>query len=173
VSGRAVQGAYGIGPLKHKDHGFESRLRPRLSALCCPLQVQALRYLDSLYKDSCQNVNCSQFKLILNRNSAEGLICVTYNNSVVRQSSFSWFIMQQPPIQLVPGALSLGVKRPGCEADYSPPYSARKRTPGATPPLPQYVFMAWYLVKRRDNFTFTFTFYICLHNMTTFLLSRV
>jgi hypothetical protein len=25
---------------------------------------------------------------------------------------------------------------------------------GAIPPLPQYVFMAWYLVKHRDNFTF-------------------
>jgi hypothetical protein len=30
----------------------------------------------------------------------------------------------QPPIQLVPGSLSLGVKRPGCEADHSPPSSA-------------------------------------------------
>jgi hypothetical protein len=29
----------------------------------------------------------------------------------------------QPPIQLVPGALSPGVKRPGCEADHSPPTS--------------------------------------------------
>jgi hypothetical protein len=28
---------------------------------------------------------------------------------------------------------------------------------GALPPLPQYVFMAWCLVKHRDNFTFTFT----------------
>jgi hypothetical protein len=28
---------------------------------------------------------------------------------------------------------------------------------GAIPPLPQYVFMAWCLVKHRDNFTF-FTF---------------
>jgi hypothetical protein len=28
---------------------------------------------------------------------------------------------------------------------------------GAISPLPQYVFMAWCLVKRRDNFTFTFT----------------
>jgi hypothetical protein len=27
----------------------------------------------------------------------------------------------QPPIQWVPGALSLGVKRPGREADHSPP----------------------------------------------------
>jgi hypothetical protein len=30
----------------------------------------------------------------------------------------------QPPIQWVPGALSLGVKRPGREADWSPPCSA-------------------------------------------------
>jgi hypothetical protein len=27
---------------------------------------------------------------------------------------------------------------------------------GPIPPLPQYVFMAWCLVKHRDNFTFTF-----------------
>jgi len=30
----------------------------------------------------------------------------------------------QPPIQWVPGVLSLGVKRPGREADHSPPSSA-------------------------------------------------
>jgi hypothetical protein len=30
----------------------------------------------------------------------------------------------QPPIQWVPGALSLGVKRSGREADHSPPSSA-------------------------------------------------
>jgi hypothetical protein len=30
----------------------------------------------------------------------------------------------QPPIQWVPGAVSLGVKRPGREADHSPPSSA-------------------------------------------------
>jgi hypothetical protein len=30
----------------------------------------------------------------------------------------------QPPIQCVPGSLSLGVKRPGLEADHSPPSSA-------------------------------------------------
>jgi hypothetical protein len=32
----------------------------------------------------------------------------------------------------------------------------RSRMSGDVPPLPQYVFMAWCLVKRRDNFTFTF-----------------
>jgi hypothetical protein len=31
----------------------------------------------------------------------------------------------QPPIQWVPGALSLGLKRPGHEADHSPPSSAK------------------------------------------------
>jgi hypothetical protein len=30
-----------------------------------------------------------------------------------------------PPIQWVPGALSLGVKRPGREADHLPPSSAK------------------------------------------------
>jgi hypothetical protein len=30
----------------------------------------------------------------------------------------------QPPVQWVPGALSLGVKQLGCEADHSPPSSA-------------------------------------------------
>jgi hypothetical protein len=31
----------------------------------------------------------------------------------------------QPPIQWVPGAVSLGVKQLGYEADHSPPYSAK------------------------------------------------
>jgi hypothetical protein len=30
---------------------------------------------------------------------------------------------------------------------------------GAIPPISQYVFMVWCLVKHRDNFTFTFTSY--------------
>jgi hypothetical protein len=53
----------------------------------------------------------------------------------------------QPPIQWVPGDLSLGVKRPGREA---------------IPPLPQYAFMAWCLVKHRGNFTF---FYLTTINI--------
>jgi hypothetical protein len=32
----------------------------------------------------------------------------------------------------------------------------RLRMPGAIPPLPQYIFMAWCLVKQRDNFIFSF-----------------
>jgi hypothetical protein len=34
----------------------------------------------------------------------------------------------QPPIQWVPGALSLGVKRRGCEADHSPPSTAEVKS---------------------------------------------
>jgi len=32
---------------------------------------------------------------------------------------------------------------------------------GAITPLPKYVFMAWCLVKHRDNFTFIIMLYIC------------
>jgi hypothetical protein len=54
----------------------------------------------------------------------------------------------QPPIQWVPGALSQGIKRPGREADHSPPSSARcQRMTGAVPPFLQYAFMAWCSVK--------------------------
>jgi hypothetical protein len=63
----------------------------------------------------------------------------------------------QPPIQWVrvPGALSLGVKRPRSEADQSPPSSAEVKNAWSYNSTPQYVFMEWCLVKHRDNFTFT------------------
>jgi hypothetical protein len=52
----------------------------------------------------------------------------------------------QPPIQWVPGALSLGVKRLGREADHSPPSSAEVKNAWSCTPTPQYVFMAWRLI---------------------------
>jgi hypothetical protein len=42
----------------------------------------------------------------------------------------------QPPIQLVPGAISPGVKQPGRKADHSPPSSAEVNNGGDIPPLP-------------------------------------
>jgi hypothetical protein len=42
----------------------------------------------------------------------------------------------------------------------------RSRMSGAIPPFPQYIFMAWCLVKHRDNFTFYFTFTV-LDNSNT------
>jgi hypothetical protein len=52
----------------------------------------------------------------------------------------------QLPIQWAPGALSLGVKRPGREADHSLPSSAEVKEWGYTS-IPQYALMAWYSVK--------------------------
>jgi hypothetical protein len=54
------------------------------------------------------------------------------------------------------GTLSPGIKRPGREADYSPPSSTGVKNAWTYTSTPPYVFMAWHLVKYRHNFTFTF-----------------
>jgi hypothetical protein len=61
------------------------------------------------------------------------------------------------PIQWVPGALYLGVKRPGREADHSPPSSAEFKMSGAITPLPNTSSWCGAQLKHKDNFTFTFT----------------
>jgi len=53
------------------------------------------------------------------------------------------------------GSLYLVVKWLGCEADHSPPPCAKVKNVWHL--HPQYVFMAWCLLKYMDNFTFTFT----------------
>jgi hypothetical protein len=68
--------------------------------------------------------------------------------------------MYQPPIQWVPGALSLGVKRPGSEADHSLPSSAEVKVSGAIPPFPNTPSWGDAQLKDRDNFTFTLWVYI-------------
>jgi hypothetical protein len=50
--------------------------------------------------------------------------------------------LTQPPIQSLPGALSSGVKRPGREADHSPPTSAEVMKTWVYTSTPSYVFMA-------------------------------
>jgi hypothetical protein len=55
---------------------------------------------------------------------------------------------------MVPGTLSLEVKRPGREADHPPPSSAEVENAWSYTSTPQYVFMVWCLVKHRDNFIF-------------------
>jgi hypothetical protein len=72
----------------------------------------------------------------------------------------------QPPIQWVAGALSLGVKRLRREAGHSPLSSAEVKNAWSYISTPQYVFMAWCLVKHKDNFTFTllrFLFSLLIH----------
>jgi hypothetical protein len=55
----------------------------------------------------------------------------------------------QPPIQRLQGVLFSRVKQPGREVDQSSPYSAEVKMRGTIPPLSQYVFMAWRLVKHK------------------------
>jgi hypothetical protein len=51
------------------------------------------------------------------------------------------------------GALSPEVKRSGRESDHSPPSSAEVKNAWSYTSTPQYAFMAYYLVKNRDNLT--------------------
>jgi hypothetical protein len=53
------------------------------------------------------------------------------------------------------GALSPEVKRLGREADHSSISGAEVKNAWSYTSTPQYVFMVWYLVKLRDNFTFS------------------
>jgi hypothetical protein len=63
----------------------------------------------------------------------------------------------QPPVQWVPGALSLGVKRSGREAHHSPPSSAEVKE-WVELYLHSPIAPSWRgaQLKHRDNFTFTF-----------------
>jgi hypothetical protein len=56
----------------------------------------------------------------------------------------------QPPVQCVLGALSLGIKQPGHEADHTPPSTADIKNGGANLHSP-YIFMAWCLIKQKYN----------------------
>jgi hypothetical protein len=67
----------------------------------------------------------------------------------------------QPHIQWIPKALSLGVKRPGREADYSPPSSAEvKEWVELYLHYPNMPPWRGAQLKHRDNFTFTLKNYI-------------
>jgi hypothetical protein len=68
---------------------------------------------------------------------------------VSRPSHSPWL----SPIQWVPGALSLGVKRQGREAHHSPQSNAEVKECVELYLHSQYAFMAWCLVKHRDNVT--------------------
>jgi hypothetical protein len=59
------------------------------------------------------------------------------------------------PIQWVLRALSPRVKRPGRETDRPPPSSAEVKNAWRYTSIPQYVFMAWSLVKYSGNLLFT------------------
>jgi hypothetical protein len=53
-----------------------------------------------------------------------------------------------------------GVKRPGREADHSPQPSAEVKNAWSYISTPEYVFMAWYLIKHKDDFIFALPFHV-------------
>jgi hypothetical protein len=65
-------------------------------------------------------------------------------SSVTASRPDSW--LTPPSIQWEPGALSLGVKHPECEANHSPPPSAEVKNDVAVSPTLPYVFIAWCLI---------------------------
>jgi hypothetical protein len=75
----------------------------------------------------------------------------------------------QSPVKWIPGTLSLWVKQPMRAADQSPPSSAKVRNAWSYTPTPQYVFVAWCLVKHRDNFTS----YLTLRYLTDKILDMI
>jgi hypothetical protein len=64
----------------------------------------------------------------------------------------------QPPIQWVLGVLSLEVQQPGREADRSPSSSVEVKNAWMYTSTHPYVFMAWCLIKHRDNFTLPYLY---------------
>jgi hypothetical protein len=66
----------------------------------------------------------------------------------------------QPPIQWVPGVLSLGVKQQEHEADHSTPSSAKVKKVSSYTSTPPILLHGVVLneKKHRDNFTFTFSY---------------
>jgi hypothetical protein len=78
---------------------------------------------------------------------------VDQSSSPGRVKNFHFFVLPtpalgstQPPIQFVPGALYLGVKRPGREADQSPPTTAEAKKTWIYTSTATYAFMEQYSV---------------------------
>jgi hypothetical protein len=63
-------------------------------------------------------------------------------NFLLSTSSRPALVFTQPPIQWIPEALSSGVKRPGREAEVSPPASAKVKEIWIYTPTTPYAFMA-------------------------------
>jgi hypothetical protein len=57
----------------------------------------------------------------------------------------------QPLVQLIPAALSRGVKRPGREADHSPLYTVEVKNAYSCTYTPTYVFVVWCLTKYKET----------------------
>jgi hypothetical protein len=76
----------------------------------------------------------------------------------------------QPPIQWLPEALSLGIKRTGREADHSPPSIAEVKEWVELYLHPQYAFTAWCSVKAQGELYLYLVYFYYRHCTYTFKL---
>jgi hypothetical protein len=89
-----------------------------LLSCTCPKEGAEISLIWS-YEQSRDSLATGWTIVVLGFDSRRGLgifLFTTASRTVLR--------LTQPPIQWIPGALSLGVKRPGREADHAPPSSA-------------------------------------------------
>jgi hypothetical protein len=78
----------------------------------------------------------------------------------------------QPPIQRVLGALSLAVKRPGCEADHSPPSTAKVKNAWSytsTPPI----HLHGVVLSKEQGHLYLLTFTLFTHILHLYFSFRV
>jgi hypothetical protein len=75
-------------------------------------------------------------------------------------------VLAQPPIEWIPGALSLEVKQLRCEADHSLPSSPEVKNAWSFISTPPYIFMVWYLSTGYIFMAFYLVKHkICLHSI--------
>jgi hypothetical protein len=126
---------------------------------------QSLNICKNSYNTSWQN-QLKYYKVINRRDSSaddrgfewrQGLGIFLFTMTVSRPALGP----TQPPIQGT-RSLSLGVKRPGREADHSPPFSALFRNAWSYTSTPQYAFMAWCSVKTQGLY-FTLLYFTLLY----------
>jgi len=114
------------------------------------LRVVKVRWSNRLTREdvhlTCTNISCDN--LSTPGRCKDFLLFTTASRPVLGPT--------QPPIEWIPGCLSLGVKRPGHEADYTPPSSAKVKSVWHCSSTLPFIFMVWCLVEHRDNFAFTF-----------------
>jgi hypothetical protein len=83
-------------------------------------------------------------------------VCIAYH--IHPKTDFTFLIT-------LDDVITPGVKRLGREADHSPQSSTEVKNEWSYTSTPQYVFMAWCLVKQRDNFAL---YIICILVLLSF-----
>jgi hypothetical protein len=133
------------GPHSRSGRGGEEKNSQHLSVLEPPIiQYVAQRYTTELSRLTVQHNQYIKWPL---------------NQSIkfLKSSSRPALGPTQPPTEWVPGALSLGIKRPGREDDHSSPSSAEVKEWVELYLHSHFAFMAWCLVKAQGQLYFTFT----------------